>query len=155
MVFVGVSALLVLVGSAACSGGGSDGTCYVQHGTFIGPDTGYIWDVPNYYCADQGSCQTFCNSVASRDDYRGCTYQAGSACTDGSLPTPPDPSVCAITQNVTCGGQPSSSTSCYACDTVTPNKSDYDPSTDCLTQWGSKVGRGANCSDAMANLASQ
>jgi hypothetical protein len=154
VLLVGSALVALVVGSAACSGGGSDGACSVEHGTFIGPDTGYIWDPSDDYCADQSGCQAFCNAVSAREDYRNCHYTSGSWCS-GSLPTPPDPSICAISLTTTCGGSPSTDTNCFNCDTVTPGKSDYDPGTDCLSQWGSKVGRGATCNDAMTDLASQ
>jgi hypothetical protein len=137
--------------TASCSSGPDTGTCSVEKGDYIGPDTGYIWD-SNEYCAEKSACDTFCSNVAAREDYRNCHYGAGHACS-GSLPTPPDPSICAIELTVTCGGSPSTTSNCFGCDTLTPGKSDYDPGTDCLSRWGTKVGRGATCDAAMADLA--
>jgi hypothetical protein len=150
---VALSSLFLLV--PACGSSAEKGACSYNKGSYIGPDTGYVFVDDHNDCAEQTACDAFCAAVANRDDYRGCKFSTGGFCS-GTLGPPPDANICAISLTVTCGGgSGSTTTNCFGCDVVTPNQSDYDPSTDCTSQWGAKVGHGASCDAAMKDLASQ
>jgi len=84
---------------------------------------------------------------------RNCHWDtsAASFCS-GDLPSSP-PQVCALSLTVTCGGTPGDpSVNCWNCDNITPGASDYDPGTDCTSQWGTSVGMAPACADAIAQV---
>lgn len=146
-----VAVLLVAI-STACHGSDSSapaGTCHVYE-----YDIAADFKERKDYCASKSDCDAFCASVAGRQNYPGCEYEDTSACSglDGNLPAPSKQRVCALYQSIVCGGgsddfQPSCDTSCSQ-----ELKGDYDPSTDCLTQYRGPIVDGETCEDALAKL---
>jgi hypothetical protein len=107
------------------------------------------------YCSTKAECDAFCESVSGLQNYPGCEYDASSEskyCSGGSLPAPKEQRVCALYQSIVCGGGPDAFEP--HCDPSCSHESDsdYDPGTDCLTQYRGPVVEGKTCDEALGKL---
>lgn len=107
------------------------------------------------YCSTKSECDAFCASVSGLQNYPGCEYDVSSEskyCSGGALPAPKEQRVCALYQSIVCGG--GSDAFEPHCDPSCTEKagSDYDPGTDCLTQYRGPIVQGKTCDEALQKL---
>jgi hypothetical protein len=146
-----VTALLAVVPSAC--GGDDDkvrGRCNVAE-----YDIAADYTQRKTYCSTKAECDAFCESVSGLQNYPGCEYDVSSEskyCSSAALPAPKEQRVCALFQSVVCGGG-SDAFEPY-CDRGCTQQagSDYDPGTDCLTQYRGPIVEGKTCDEALAKL---
>jgi hypothetical protein len=147
-----VALALVWGGAGGCADDAKVGTCKVEEGKWIGPNTGYLYDRKRY-CAEEAACVRHCDAVGALPHVGSCEWDSFQSCT-GELPqTPPRSEVCALELLVDCGSGGTPQVSCLSCDDPPAGTSDYDPETNCLSKWSTKVGRGATCEEAEEALA--
>ncbi len=142
--------VFVILGLTGCDSGPKQGNCAVS----IYPlEFSSITDDYDY-CATQAECAEYCAALEGRPDLASCGWEDNEyACFDTLPETPPGPpTVCAIYQTIDCGSGGTTEGVCdYTC-SIQPGSSDYDPSTDCLTSYGTEHPSASTCDEAIGML---
>jgi hypothetical protein len=147
IIFISALASLPAFG-VACSEGTKWGACIVTKY----PINGVSYHEDHDYCMSQSQCDSYCAGAKSLTNIGGCKWDPHGLCEE-QPETLTAPKVCAVSQSIVCGGGGDDfKTICDPNCTYDPGSSDYDPSTDCLTQYRSQVGHGASCDEAIADL---
>jgi hypothetical protein len=148
-IVLGAGAIAVLSGACAADTDAKVGTCKVEEGDYIGPNTGFWYD-DKRYCATEVDCNTHCSRVKGQDNIGSCVWDSFKSCS-GSLPAKAkEAEYCAIALTIDCGTGESTSVDCIGCSDPPLNESDYDGT--CRTQYGGTLGRGTTCEEAKAGV---